>query len=117
MNTIGPMLPARHKNVVCCELAATSVLDSARAEVVANRLKALSDPTRLQLLDLLVQQSEPLCVCDLLPTPTDDQPSPENSPRGGFRRVGEARDLGPLLGHASRATCPRSLDGSAQGGL
>ncbi|MGZ3639895.1 MAG: ArsR/SmtB family transcription factor, partial [Ktedonobacterales bacterium] len=32
---------------------------------LAERLKALADPTRLRMLDLLAQQTEPLCVCEI----------------------------------------------------
>lgn len=40
-------------------------MDAAQAASLANRLKALADPTRLRLLDLLVQQVQTLCVCDI----------------------------------------------------
>jgi ArsR family transcriptional regulator, arsenate/arsenite/antimonite-responsive transcriptional repressor len=41
---------------------------------LADQLKAIADPTRLRILDLLVQQSEPICVCDI--TPLFDQLQP-----------------------------------------
>lgn len=44
---------------------AAPVLDVARGVVLAERLKALADSTRLRMLDLLTQQSEPLCVCEI----------------------------------------------------
>jgi ArsR family transcriptional regulator len=34
---------------------------------LAERLKALADPTRLRVLDLLARQREPLCVCEITP--------------------------------------------------
>lgn len=50
----------------CCgNLAVESSLDSARATLLADRLKALADPTRLRMLDLLAAQPQPLCVCDI----------------------------------------------------
>lgn len=36
-----------------------------RADRLADRLKALADPTRLRMLDLLARQREPLCVCEI----------------------------------------------------
>ncbi len=50
----------------CCggDVAAP-VLDVARGVVLADRLKALADSTRLRMLDLLTQQLEPLCVCEI----------------------------------------------------
>lgn len=35
------------------------------APALAERLKALADPTRLRMLDLLARQREPLCVCEI----------------------------------------------------
>jgi ArsR family transcriptional regulator len=43
----------------------TISLDSVRASTVADRLKALADPTRLRMLDMLVGQPEALCVCEI----------------------------------------------------
>ena len=40
-------------------------LDGARTMELADRLKALADPTRLRMLDLLAEQSEALCVCEI----------------------------------------------------
>jgi ArsR family transcriptional regulator len=42
---------------------------------LADRLKAIADPTRLRMLDLLVQQPEPICVCDLTPQFPQNQPT------------------------------------------
>src|SRR5215469_2057594 len=49
----------------CCDVELAIGLDSARANTVADRLKALADPTRLRMLDLLVGQPEALCVCEI----------------------------------------------------
>ncbi len=40
-------------------------LDATQTATLADRLKALADPTRLRMLDLLAQQAHPLCVCDI----------------------------------------------------
>ena len=42
---------------------------------LADRLRALADPTRLRMLDLLVQQSAPLCVCEITNLFTQQQPT------------------------------------------
>ena len=46
-----------------------------QTEVLADHLKALADPTRLRMLDLLAQQPEPLCVCDLTAQFSQNQPT------------------------------------------
>lgn len=50
-------------------------LDTTRTAVLADRLKALADPTRLRMLDLLAQQTEPLCVCDITAQFEQHQPT------------------------------------------
>jgi ArsR family transcriptional regulator len=52
----------------CCTGPATtdaSTLAPSQSDTLAERLKALADPTRLRMLDLLAQQSAPLCVCEI----------------------------------------------------
>jgi len=52
----------------CCETAgplAPGALDATQSTRLADRLKALADPTRLRMLDLLIEQPQPLCVCDI----------------------------------------------------
>lgn len=50
----------------CCGAEVVApVLDTPRSVALAERLKALADPTRLRMLDLLTQQAEPLCVCEI----------------------------------------------------
>jgi ArsR family transcriptional regulator, arsenate/arsenite/antimonite-responsive transcriptional repressor len=44
---------------------APAKLSASQTDALAERLKALSDPTRLRMLDLLAQQSAPLCVCEI----------------------------------------------------
>jgi ArsR family transcriptional regulator len=50
-------------------------MTSQQTERLAVRLKALADPTRLAILDLLAQQESPLCVCDLTPRFAQNQPT------------------------------------------
>jgi ArsR family transcriptional regulator, arsenate/arsenite/antimonite-responsive transcriptional repressor len=62
----SPTLHAPEPGEPCCGgVAAAPTLDAAQTATLADRLKALADPTRLRMLDLLVQQARPLCVCDI----------------------------------------------------
>jgi ArsR family transcriptional regulator len=47
----------------------------AQTAALAERLKALGDPTRLRMLDLIAAQEEPLCVCDITPHFSQNQPT------------------------------------------
>jgi ArsR family transcriptional regulator, arsenate/arsenite/antimonite-responsive transcriptional repressor len=49
----------------CCSVPVAPNLRPERAAEIAERLKALADATRLRMLDLLAQQREPICVCDI----------------------------------------------------
>ena len=69
------LLPVRHKNEPCCAPAEAPSLSQKQTTALANRLKALGDSTRLRILDLLVQQQEPLCVCDITPQFRQNQPT------------------------------------------
>jgi ArsR family transcriptional regulator len=68
-------IPLRHKNEPCCAPVAAPTLSERQTVTIADRLKALADPTRLRMLDLLVQQAEPLCVCDLTDQFPQNQPT------------------------------------------
>ncbi|HEX8996656.1 MAG TPA: metalloregulator ArsR/SmtB family transcription factor [Ktedonobacterales bacterium] len=59
----------------CCASASAPSMTLASTHELAARLKALADPTRLRMLDLLAQQAEPLCVCDITPQFTQNQPT------------------------------------------
>ncbi len=73
--TLTRPLPVRHKNDPCCAPAAAPGLTVGQTEALAARLKALADPTRLRMLDLLAQQESPLCVCDITDQFTQNQPT------------------------------------------
>lgn len=68
-------LPVRHRNEPCCAPVQAPGLSPARTAALSERLKALGDPTRLRMLDLLVQQPGPLCVCDITPLFAQNQPT------------------------------------------
>ena len=67
--------PLRRKNEPCCEPVKEPSLSQAQTAALADRLKAVADPTRLRLLDLLVQQDTPMCVCDLTDRFDQNQPT------------------------------------------
>ena len=49
----------------CCDDSVQSRLDDTAAAEAAAMLKALADPARLQILDILTQHTGDVCVCDL----------------------------------------------------
>ena len=51
-------------DVCCVRPAIRKPLDLGHTVALAGRLKALADPTRLRMLELLVERPEPLCVCE-----------------------------------------------------
>lgn len=73
--TVVRPLPLRHKNDPCCVEVREPSLSPAATATAAEKLKALADPTRLRLLDLIIQQSDPLCVCDLTGLFAQNQPT------------------------------------------
>ncbi|GAC1408675.1 MAG: metalloregulator ArsR/SmtB family transcription factor [Chloroflexota bacterium] len=73
--TTFDMLPVRSRDASCCSLLQPPALPQSQIDEVARRIKAVADPTRLRLLDLLSQQSEPLCVCDITPQFSQNQPT------------------------------------------
>lgn len=60
----------------CCDgPVAAPNHDARKAVALVGRLKALADPTRLGMLDLLVTQGRPLCVCDITDQFAQRQPT------------------------------------------
>ncbi len=62
----------------CCIPGVTPRLSDSEAQAAAQLLKALADPARLQILDVLTQHDGLVCVCDLegivgLPDPQTGQ--------------------------------------------
>jgi len=50
----------------CCDLKAVRPLPQSRERQLAAMLKALADPTRLQILRVVSAQSGPVCACDIV---------------------------------------------------
>lgn len=70
-----PNLPVRHRNDACCAPMVEPGMSADRTCRLAVRLRAVADPVRLRMLDLLVQQPEPLCVCDVTAQFAQGQPT------------------------------------------
>ncbi len=70
--------PAAHTAGHCCLPGITPRLSDDEAQSAAALLKALADPARLQILDVLAEHERLVCVCDLegivgLPDPQTGQ--------------------------------------------
>jgi len=50
----------------CCGAIAPLTLTDDQAQRYAEWFKVLADPTRLRILNLLANNPEPLCVCDIV---------------------------------------------------
>ena len=59
----------------CCEPVAVPEVDRAAAERLAALAKALADPIRLQLVDVLRRHAGEVCVCELQPLFDVSQPT------------------------------------------
>ena len=50
----------------CCPVVATGgLVDESQAETYASWFKALADPTRVRILNVLASAEEPVCVCEI----------------------------------------------------
>jgi ArsR family transcriptional regulator len=65
---------ARTPAVCCSPLAATAMSDE-DAETTAAVFKALADPGRVRIMNLLANADAPVCVCDLTPELGLSQPT------------------------------------------
>lgn len=59
----------------CCEPVVYPDIDQARAERMAEVAKALGDPVRMQLVDVLRKHAGKACVCELVPLFDLSQPT------------------------------------------
>ena len=51
----------------CCPPPAVSTtVDEVEADTYAGWFKALADPTRIRILNVLARSEDPLCVCDIV---------------------------------------------------
>jgi ArsR family transcriptional regulator len=59
----------------CCEAIVHPDIDREQAERMAAVAKALGDPTRMQLVDVLRKHAGKVCVCELVPLFDLSQPT------------------------------------------
>jgi ArsR family transcriptional regulator len=65
----------RAKGEVCCEPVVFPDVDADAAQQIAATAKALGDPIRIQLLDVLRKHAGKVCVCELVPLFDVSQPT------------------------------------------
>src|ERR687893_365395 len=65
----------RPAGVPCCEPVAEPDIDRAGAERIATLAKALGDPIRVQIVDVLRKHAGEVCVCELVPLFDLSQPT------------------------------------------
>lgn len=58
-------MTSRSVEPACCSVAALAPIDEAMVSRTAAAFKALGDPHRLTMLQLIARSGEALCVCDL----------------------------------------------------
>jgi len=69
MATFAPVLsPRRRQSAGCCATAVQPGVSAERAAALARVAKALGDPTRLRIVDVVrTSAPEAVCQCELLP--------------------------------------------------
>lgn len=67
MTSIPQLLPlADSASAVCCAPLTRETIAADQADLLARKLKALADPTRLRLISMVAaSEGEEACVCDL----------------------------------------------------
>lgn len=69
LTVLGPM-PAE-----CCTPLAASAMSEEDAETTAKVFKALADPHRVRIMNLLANSDDPVCACNLTPQVALSQPT------------------------------------------
>ena len=92
--------------IACCQpLAAPSLTDD-EAESTATLFKALGDPARVKIVNLLARTGEPVCACDFEAALGLSQPTVSHHLKkltdAGLLRARAARQVGLLLDRARR---------------
>jgi ArsR family transcriptional regulator, arsenate/arsenite/antimonite-responsive transcriptional repressor len=62
-------------NVACCRPLDAPALSDDEADATATLFKALGDPARVRIVNLLATSDEPVCVCELIPPLGLSQPT------------------------------------------
>ena len=64
---VQPLQEIQLTPVACCTPVAVPDITESQAETLASIFKALGDPNRVRIVNLLANASEPVCVCDFMP--------------------------------------------------
>jgi ArsR family transcriptional regulator len=54
--------------IACCQPLAAAQLSDQEAEATATLFKALADPARVKIVNILATRDEPVCACEFHPT-------------------------------------------------
>jgi ArsR family transcriptional regulator len=52
-------------SIACCAPLAAEVISDAEADATAELFRALGDPSRVRIVNLLATNDEPVCICNL----------------------------------------------------
>jgi ArsR family transcriptional regulator len=66
---------SRLSTPACCTPIVDEAMEEADAARAAELFKALGDPTRVRIVNLLATSAEPVCVCDITPVVALSQPT------------------------------------------
>lgn len=58
-------MAALESPIACCAPLGAPTLDEQEAEATAELFKALGDPARVRIVNLVATRSEPVCACEL----------------------------------------------------
>lgn len=99
----------------CCTPPGQPTVSEAEAAEYAAWFKALADPTRIRILNLLAQSSEPVCVCDI----TDHFPLGQPTISHHLKILRETRFVvaerrGTFMHYRVNATCLAALPDAAR---
>ena len=60
------MTTVETSSIVCCAPLAAPLLDEEEAAATAELFRALGDPARVRIVNVLATTDEPVCVCELI---------------------------------------------------
>ena len=69
------LVEAQETPIACCAPIAATGLTDDEAVATAKLFRALGDPTRIRILNLLLSSDEPVCACELFPATGLSQPT------------------------------------------
>ncbi len=81
----------RPKGEVCCDPVVYPDIEREQAERMGEVAKALGDPVRMQLVDVLRKHAGKVCVCELVPLSTSPSPPSPITSRSSVTRASSAR--------------------------